>query len=125
MIVVDSSGWLEAMSLGPNARYFTPVIKEIEAVIVPALVLYEVSKQAFLWQGAEYAKNVAVMLGKGIYVEVSREIVAGAVEVSLRHKLATADSLIYATALEYDAALWTQDKHFKGLPSVKYFEKSA
>ena len=113
------------MSLGPNARHFKPVIQRTEAVIVPALVLYEVSKQAFLWQGAEYAKAVAVMLGHAIYVEVSREIVATAVAVSLQHKLATADSLIYATALEYDATLWTQDKHFKGLPSVKYFEKSA
>src|SRR5215216_4224847 len=100
------------MSIGPNAGHFRLVIKRSEAVIVPALVLYEVSKQAFLWQGAEYAKAIAVMLGDGIYVEVSKEIVAAAVEVSLRHKLSTADSLIYATALEYDATLWTQDKHF-------------
>jgi predicted nucleic acid-binding protein len=125
LIVVDSSGWLEVMSMGPNARHFRPVIKRTEEVIVPALVLYEVCKCAFLWQGAEYAKAVAVMLDDGIYVEVSREVVAAAVDVSLRYKLATADSLIYATALEYDATLWTQDKHFKGLPSVKYFDKAA
>ena len=111
--------------MGPNSRHFRPVVEETQGVIVPALVLYEVSKQAFLWHGAEYAKAIAVMLGACIYVEVSREIALIAVEVSLRHKLATADSLIYATALEYDATLWTQDKHFKGLPSVKYFEKSA
>jgi predicted nucleic acid-binding protein len=113
------------MSMGPNARHFRAVIKRTEEVIVPALVLYEVSKQAFLWQGEEYAKAIAVMLGASIYVEVSREIVAVAVDASIRHKLTTADSLIYATALEHDATLWTQDKHFRDLPHVKYFEKSA
>jgi len=35
-----------------------------------------------------------------------------------------ADSIIYATAKEYNATIWTQDKDFKGLDGVKYFKKS-
>ena len=34
-----------------------------------------------------------------------------------------ADSLIYATAREFGATLWTQDSHFDGLSGVKYFPK--
>ena len=37
--------------------------------------------------------------------------------------LPMADSLIYATAREFGATLWTQDGHFDGLPGVKYFPK--
>jgi toxin FitB len=35
-----------------------------------------------------------------------------------------ADSIILASAREYNATLWTQDAHFKGLDDVKYIEKS-
>jgi predicted nucleic acid-binding protein len=37
--------------------------------------------------------------------------------------LPMADSIIYATARRYTCTLWTQDKHFAGLESVRYFEK--
>ncbi|MFN0106761.1 MAG: type II toxin-antitoxin system VapC family toxin [Bryobacteraceae bacterium] len=125
MNVADSSAWLEALSLGPNALHFKQMLKENHSLIVPALVLYEVTKRFRVLQGEEFAKAVVALLSKSIYVEVTRAIALMAVELSLKHKLSTADSLIYATALEYDATLWTQDKHFKGLPSVKYFEKAA
>ena len=51
---------------------------------------------------------------------------AGAIAelTNFQHKLPLADSFIYATALLHDATLWTQDEHFKGLPSVKYFAKA-
>jgi predicted nucleic acid-binding protein len=40
-----------------------------------------------------------------------------------RLRLPLAASLIYSTARQYDATLWTQDEHFKGLAGVKYFLK--
>lgn len=39
------------------------------------------------------------------------------------HQLALADAVIYATAREHEAELWTQDVHFKDLPGVRYFPK--
>ena len=36
---------------------------------------------------------------------------------------AEADSLILQTARTYQATLWTQDEHFKGLEGVQYIEK--
>ena len=125
MNVVDSCGWLEVLSVGPNSRHFKPILLRQVALIVPALVLYEVTKRVRAVLGQEHTEGILAILGDAIYIEVTREIVDAAVDVSIKYKLATADSLIYATALEYDAMLWTQDKHFKGLPHVKYFEKSA
>jgi predicted nucleic acid-binding protein len=40
------------------------------------------------------------------------------------HKLAMADAIIYATAIEHDADLLTCDAHFANLPSVVYFPKT-
>ena len=54
---------------------------------------------------------------------VSPEIATLAAKLGVRHKLAMADALIYATALNYHAPLWTQNADFKGLPNVRYFPK--
>jgi predicted nucleic acid-binding protein len=35
-----------------------------------------------------------------------------------------ADSIILATAWQFDATIWTFDVDFKDLPGVKYFPKS-
>lgn len=36
------------------------------------------------------------------------------------HKLALADSIVFATARLWDATTWTQDEDFRGLPKVEY-----
>ena len=46
-----------------------------------------------------------------------------AAEISSRHKLATAVSIIYATAIAKGADVLTCDAHFKVLADVRYIEK--
>ena len=46
------------------------------------------------------------------------------IAVSLKHKLPMADSIIYAAALEFSAAVWTQDEDFMGLAQVNFFKKT-
>lgn len=123
MNVVDSSGWLELLTNGQNKTPFVEVVRNTQALIVPALVHFEVIKRARTLFDEDFAARIEALLGDGIYIEVTRAIVEHVIDVSIAHKLATADSLIYATALEYEATLWTQDKHFQGLPGVEYFEK--
>jgi predicted nucleic acid-binding protein len=48
-----------------------------------------------------------------------------AARISTQHNLAMAGSIIYATAEAHAATLWTQDEHFKNLPNVRYFPKTA
>jgi toxin FitB len=42
----------------------------------------------------------------------------------VRHKLPLAVSIIYATAQQCDALVWTQDADFECLDGVRYFAKS-
>ena len=102
-----------------------PLLKSPHSLIVPTLVIFEVTRRAKSIQGESYAKSVLLLMRKAIIIEATDPIAVTAVDVSIQYKLSTADALIYATALEYDATLWTQDKHFQGLPHVEYFEKTA
>ena len=45
------------------------------------------------------------------------------VKLSLEHNLPIADSIILATAKEFNAILWTQDSDFKNINDVEYFPK--
>jgi predicted nucleic acid-binding protein len=45
-------------------------------------------------------------------------------DICRRHKLATADAIIYATALASGADLLTCDRHFAALPEVRYVAKA-
>ena len=54
---------------------------------------------------------------------ISTVIIAFAAKIGTQYQLPLADSIIYATSRKFNCLLWTQDKQFNGLPSVRYFEK--
>jgi predicted nucleic acid-binding protein len=60
---------------------------------------------------------------QGRIVELSASLALLAASLGLRHKLPLADSIIYATAQQSNALLWTQDTDFEGLEGVRYFAK--
>ena len=60
---------------------------------------------------------------QGKIIELTAELSLFAAKLGKDHKLPLADSIIYATNVNYNCILWTQDKHFMGLESVNYFEK--
>lgn len=41
MNVLDSSGWLEYFTDGPNADFFAPVIEDSAHLLVPTVCFYE------------------------------------------------------------------------------------
>jgi len=47
-----------------------------------------------------------------------------AANIGRAYQLPMADSIIYATVMQHDAVLWTADKHFDGLPKVRYFDQT-
>jgi toxin FitB len=123
MNLVDSSGWLEYLTRGKNGPIFMSVIQDMQNLIVPTIVIYEVYKRVLLEMDSEDALDVAGVMSRGLEVELDREIAIDAAEISVELKLAMADSIILAAARAFDAILWTQDKHFQGLPNVRYVEK--
>jgi predicted nucleic acid-binding protein len=48
-----------------------------------------------------------------------------AAQLHIEHKLATADAIVYATALNKGAQLLTCDAHFEHLPHVQYWSKKS
>ena len=125
MNVVDSSGWVEYFTKGPNAKLFIPPVQDLENLLIPSICIYEVFKRLALDMGEENALQAVGIMSYGRVIELDRKIAIDAAQLSLELKLAMADSIILATAREYDATLWTQDAHFKGMPGVKYIEKKS
>jgi predicted nucleic acid-binding protein len=123
MNVVDSSGWLEYLSDGPNADFFAPPIEDEENLVTPTICIYEVFKRVLVELGEERALNAVGTLSRGNVVELNREEAIEAARLSAQLKLAMADSIILATARAYQATLWTQDAHFRDMEGVRYFEK--
>jgi predicted nucleic acid-binding protein len=121
--IVDSSGWLEYFSDGPNADCFEEPLGNIPELLVPTIILYEVFKVVFRQRGEDSALQATALMQQGRIIELSSPIVLLAAKLSLDAKIPMADSIILATARTNDATLWTQDNDFEGLPGVMYFQK--
>jgi predicted nucleic acid-binding protein len=123
MIVVDTSGWLEYFADSENATAFAPAIEDTEHLIVPVVCIYEVFKKVLQSHGQAMAEFRVADMVKGTVVDLTMSLAMSAALLSAELKLPMADSLILATAHEHQAALWTQDEHFKGLAGVHFIEK--
>lgn len=123
MNIVDSSGWLEYLGDLPNAHFFEPVAQDVENLLVPTVIIYEVYKRLAQISSREAARDAVGIMSDGRIVDLDASIALEAAEVSIQHKLPMADSLILATAHHFQATLWTQDSHFKDLPGIRYIEK--
>ncbi len=117
--VVDSSGWLEYFADSGRASLFAPAIEDTENLVVPVISIYEVFKKVLRERGEDDALQVASASQVGRVVDMDRGL---ALEAA-RYLLPLADSIIYASAMRYDATLWTQDEDFIDLPGVRFFPK--
>jgi predicted nucleic acid-binding protein len=90
---------------------------------VPTITLYEIARYTSRVAGETATEVLLAFLHQHSVSPLSPETATLAATLGLRHKLAMADALIYATARHHKATLWTQDDDFKGLPHVRYFPK--
>ena len=123
MNIVDSSGWLEYFSGGPNAAKFAAPLADLESLVVPAISVYEVFKVLLREAGRDAALQAAAAMQRGQVVDLTPSLAMAAASLSLAHSLPMADSIILASARACEATVWTQDVDFKGIPGVKYFPK--
>lgn len=123
--VVDTSAWIEwfiGSALGKSLRRQFP---DKAHCIVPTIVQLELSKWLVREAGEEQADRVIAYTQKCIVVPLDTGIALRAAELHREHKLATADAIVYATALHQGAELLTCDTHFDGLTNVLLFAKTA
>ena len=123
MNIVDSSGWLAYFADEPNAKNFLTPLSDSALLVVPTLTIYEVFKVILRETSENEALQAAVAMQKGTVVDLTTPLAIAASKLSLAHNLPMADSIILATAQEFNAILWTQDSDFKNISNVKYFPK--
>jgi predicted nucleic acid-binding protein len=123
MNIVDSSGWLAYFADEPNAKHFLAPLNDTASLVVPTVTIYEVFKVVLRESSENEALQAAVAMRKGTVVDLTDLLAIAASKLSLEHNLPMADSIIIATAKEFDATIWTQDSDFMNLDDVKYFPK--
>jgi len=124
MNVVDSSCWLEYLMDTEIGAAVASVIENPDELIVPTITLYEVYKKLLAEKGEKYALDVVSYMQTGTVIELNAGLSLSAAEISRKHKLAMADSIIYATSLHYSAVVFSCDKHFKDISGIRYFPKT-
>ncbi len=123
MTIIDTSGWLEYFTSGPNSDFFSTAIKKDPNIIVPTIILYELWKKISREKGEDKAIELVAQLKRYEIVPLDESLSISAAKISNEYKIPMADSVIYATLKKYNATLWTQDSDFKDFENVRYIEK--
>ena len=121
MNIIDSSGWLEYFSDGPNAIHYLPPLNDTSTLIVPVITIYEIFKVVLRESSENEALQAVAAMQKGKIIDLNADIAMNASKLSLQHNLPMADSIILATARAYDCVVWTQDSDFQHIEGVNYF----
>lgn len=125
MNVVDSSGWLEYLADGPNAKFFAPPIEKTADLLVPTISLYEVFKRVHQQKTEGDALQAVALMQQGQIVDLTPSLALAAARVSLRDRMPMADSIMLATARSFGAVFWTEDADFEKIEGVRYVRKNA
>jgi predicted nucleic acid-binding protein len=121
--LVDSSGWIEFFSGGPLADRYAAYFKDPSQVVTPTIVVYEVYKKIKRERGEAAAMIAAGQLNATQVIPLTEPIARLAADLSLRHGLAMADAMVYASSRDQDAQLVTSDADLKNLPGVTFLNR--
>ena len=124
MKILDTCIWIELMLGTATGKRYQPMLLDPSQLIVPTQVHYELRRWALREYSAEHANNIQAGLQATTTAPLEEVIALHAADMAESHKLTTADAIIYATALHYNATLVTCDAHFQGLPSVDFTAKT-
>lgn len=123
MRVVDSSAWVEWLLASPTGHKVRPLLPKRDQWLVPTIVQLELAKWAYRVLDEKKADEVIAFSEKRTIVPLDSSLAIAAAALCKEHKLATADAIVYATALARDADLLTCDTHFEALPGVTFIAK--
>jgi len=123
MNVVDSSAWLSYFAGDKNADNFAKPIENVEQLILPTIILYEVFKCVLREKDESSALQAVAHMQQAKIIPLDSLLSIESAQSGCKYNLPLADSIIYTVTLKYNAILWTQDSHFSELKKVKYFKK--
>jgi uncharacterized protein len=123
MRLVNTSAWIEF----PTGSYLgatpEPGLPSHTVWLVPTRVQLEPMKWLTREACEDKADRVIAFTETCVVADLDTETALSAAELCIRHKLVTADAIVYATALAYGADLLTCDRHFENLPGVCFVPK--
>ena len=121
MNIVDSSLWIEYFLENDIDQSIIDTIKDTDNLYIPVISLYEVYKKFWAIGDNEKANIAVTIMQNADVIGINPQLAVLAAQLGKQYKLPMADSIIYATAVLWDAELYTQDKHFENLARVRYF----
>jgi predicted nucleic acid-binding protein len=124
MRLVDTSAWIEWLTGSSLGAKVAAELPDRSEWLVPTIVQLELSKWLTRELGEDKADQVIAFTGTCVVAGLDMTLALSAAELSARRKLATADAIVYATALAFGADLLTCDRHFAGLPRVRLLAKT-
>ncbi|HEY2620791.1 MAG TPA: type II toxin-antitoxin system VapC family toxin [Acetobacteraceae bacterium] len=123
MRLVDTSAWVEFLTGSALGLAIAGELPEREQWLVPTMVQLELAKWLTREVGEDKAERVIAFTATCVVADLDAATALSAAELCARHKLATADAIVYATALAHGADVLTCDRHFENLPGVQFQEK--
>jgi predicted nucleic acid-binding protein len=124
MRLVDTSAWIEFLTGSAVGSALASELPERTQWLVPTMVQLELAKWLTREVGEDKADRVIAFTETCNVADLDTETALSAAALCARHKLATADAIVYATALAHGADLLTCDRHFENLPGVRFVAKS-
>ena len=124
MRLIDTSAWIEWLTASPTGKAVASKIPARDEWLVPTIVQLELAKWLMRELGEDKTDQVVAFTQMCAVAPLDTKIALAAAEICRTHKLATADAIIYAMALEHGADLVTCDAHFDGLPGVTLISKT-
>ena len=123
MHCVDTSAWIEWLLDSATGQAFG--LGELNQAdwLLPTIVQMELAKWVWRELDKSQADRVIAFSRDCMIAPLDSNIALEAAALCRAHKLATADAIVYATALAHGADVLTCDGHFKDLPNVTYIEK--
>ena len=118
--LIDSSVWLSYFLNGE----FRDIIENESTLLLSVLSLFEIKKKLAKDSktSGEISKAIDFIKKRSIIIPINEEIAEKAAEISLKHNLPAADSLIYSTSLLNDSTLYTIDNDFRGFDKVSVLD---
>ncbi len=123
MRLVDTSAWIEWLIGSPAGAVVASALPERGQWLVPTIVQLELAKWLQREVGEDKADQVIAFTETCIVADLDTAIALSAADLCAAHKLATADAIVYATALAHGADVLTCDRHFEGLGGVHLVPK--
>jgi predicted nucleic acid-binding protein len=123
MRLVDTSAWIEFLTGSDLGVLLATELPERTEWLVPTIVLLELMKWLTREAREDTADSVMAFAATCVVADMDTATALAAAELCVRYRLATADAIVYATALHHGADLLTCDRHFAALPGVRFVPK--